>query len=37
MYIIESIIIVSVIGFVAQYIENCAKEYESEQNNSQQK
>jgi len=34
MYIIESIVIVSVIGVIAQYIENCAKEYESERNNS---
>ena len=30
MYIIESILIVSIIGVLAQFIENCAKEYESE-------
>ena len=34
MYIIESIIIVSVIGIIAQFIENCAKESEQKRNNS---
>ena len=34
MYIIESVLIVSIIGVLAQFIENCAKECESEGNNS---